>query len=80
MKKNIILLVISILAMCVPAQADHLKFMGIPLTGTITQFQLKLAAKGVKYDKAMSQQLPTGVRMFNGTFDLTTIQNYVNFL
>lgn len=68
MKKSLIILILSVLAMCLPVQAEHLKFMGIPLTGTITQFQQKLAAKGVKYDKAMSQQLPAGVRMFNGTF------------
>lgn len=68
MKKSIILLVVTFCAMFAQAQAEHLKFMGIPLAGTITQFQQKLAAKGVKYDKAMSQQLPAGVRMFNGTF------------
>lgn len=68
MKKSLIILILSVLAMCLPAQAEHLKFMGIPLTGSITQFQQKLTAKGVKYDKAMSQQLPAGVRMFNGTF------------
>ena len=68
MKKNLIILLLCLFVMSVPAQAEHLKFMGIPLTGTISQFQQKLVAKGVKYDKAMSQQLPAGVRMFNGTF------------
>ena len=42
--------------------------MGIPLTGTITQFQNKLQAKGVKYDKKTSQMSPSGVRAFKGTF------------
>ena len=42
MKKSIILLFISIMALCIPMQAQHLKFMDIPLTGTITQFQSKL--------------------------------------
>lgn len=68
MKKSIILLIISIVALCIPMQAQHLKFMGIPLNGTITQFQSKLQAKGMKYNKSISQQLPAGVRMFNGTF------------
>lgn len=68
MKKSIILLIISIVALCCPMQAQHLKFMGIPLTGTITQFQNKLQAKGVKYDKKTSQRAPSGVRAFNGTF------------
>ncbi len=68
MKKSIILLIISIVALCIPMQAQHLKFMDIPLTGTITQFQNKLAAKGVKYDKSLSQELPAGTRAFKGTF------------
>ena len=68
MKKSLIILVLSILAMSMPAQAEHLKFMGIPLTGTITQFQQKLAAKGVTYDKKMSEKSAVGVRWFNGTF------------
>ena len=68
MKKSIILLIISIVALGIPMQAQHLKFMGIPLTGTITQFQSKLTAKGVKYDKALSRELPAGSRAFTGTF------------
>lgn len=68
MKKTIILLVISIMAFCCPVQAQHLKFMGIPLNGTITQFQQKLTAKGVKYDKASSQVLPSGIRAYKGSF------------
>ena len=42
--------------------------MGIPLTGTITQFQTKLQAKGVTYDKVSSLQMQSGIRVFNGTF------------
>lgn len=68
MKKSIILLIISIVALCIPMHAQHMKFMGIPLTGTITQFQSKLTAKGVKYDKTTSGILPTGVRAYTGTF------------
>ncbi len=68
MKKTIILITLCLVAFCCPVQAQHLKFMGIPLNGTITQFQQKLTAKGVKYDKAASQQMPSGVRYFKGTF------------
>ena len=68
MKKGLIILVFCILAMCVPVQAEHLKFMGIPLTGTITQFQQKLAAKGVTHDKKTSATVPVGTRFFTGTF------------
>ena len=68
MKKSLLILVISILAMSVPAQAEHLKFMGIPLTGTITQFQQKLASKGVTQDRKASAIAAVGTRIFNGKF------------
>ncbi len=42
--------------------------MGIPITGTITQFQSKLTQKGCTYDKSSSSLLPGGVRVFNGSF------------
>lgn len=68
MKKSIILLIISVLSLCFSAQAEHLKFMGIPLTGSITQFQNKLAAKGVTHDKKASAIASVGTRIFNGKF------------
>lgn len=68
MRKSIILLVLMISAALVPLQAQHLKFMGIPLTGTITQFQQKLAAKGVTYDKTASARSDKGTRIFKGSF------------
>ncbi len=79
MKKSIILLIIGIVARCIPVQAQHLKFMGIPLNGTITQFQSKLTAKGVKYDKASSQSLPSGVRVYSGTFAGEDAKIYVYY-
>ena len=68
MKRIIHILVLIILASFMQAQAEHLKFMGIPLTGTITQFQQKLAAKGVTYSKAESERAAVGTRIFKGTF------------
>lgn len=47
---------------------QHLKYMGVPITGTITQFQSKIAAKGVQYDKFASSSIASGTRAFNGTF------------
>lgn len=47
---------------------EHLKYMGIPITGTISQFQSKLAAKGVRYDQKSSSMINGGVRVFKGTF------------
>lgn len=68
MKKTIIMMTLCLVAYCCPVQAQHLKFMGIPLNGTITQFQQKLTAKGVKYEKHASEILSAGTRAFTGTF------------
>ena len=55
--------------MCVFAQTNqHMKFMGIPMGVSITTFQQKLVAKGLKYDKDISKHLPAGSRIFKGTF------------
>lgn len=44
----------------------HLRFMGIPITGTIAQFQAKLVAKGCTYDKVASSSITVGTRAFKG--------------
>ena len=50
------------------SSGEHLKFMGIPITGTITQFQSKLTQKGCTYNKEASAVLSAGTRAFKGTF------------
>ena len=47
---------------------EHLSYMGIPITGTITQFQSKLQAKGCSLDKMVSGSLSVGCRAFKGNF------------
>ena len=47
---------------------QHMKFMGIPLDGTIDNFALKLKAKGVAYDAAESKAADAGTRIFYGKF------------
>ena len=47
---------------------EHIKFKGIPLTGTITHFQKFLEAKGVKPNKEINRNTPVGVRCFKGDF------------
>lgn len=67
MKK--IISVLFVLCLCMAASAQqHMKFMGIPLDGTIDNFALKLKAKGVTYDAAKSKTAGQGCRVFNGTF------------
>ncbi len=45
-----------------------MKFAGIPLAGTIEQFQKKLVAKGFHVQAMLNRQLPVGTRLFKGVF------------
>lgn len=65
--KKLLILHLLLIAMSLPSLAQHVKFMGIPLTGTIAQFQQKLEAKGVRYN-SYSKYAGPGVRCFKGTF------------
>lgn len=58
---------------------EHLKFMGIPLNGTINQFQTKLAQKGVAVDTELSRKLDMGCRAFNGSFSSKRATIYVYY-
>ena len=53
MKK--IILSIVLVCFCIVAHAAHLKFMGIPITGTITAFQSKLQTKGGSVSLSVSE-------------------------
>lgn len=57
----------------------HIKFMGIPLTGTIAQFQAKLVAKGCTYNKVASASISNGTRAFKGTFVGNKVDIYVYY-
>lgn len=46
----------------------HLTFMGVPLDGTISTFQKKIADKGVSYNPKLSKIFPVGCRAFDGIF------------
>lgn len=65
MKRFNLLLVLLILPLILSAQ--RLEFMGIPLDGTITQFQAKLIKKGFSVSK-YSKSLDKGIRAYNGRF------------
>lgn len=66
MKKSILLIVFLVVSTCVYSQ--HLKFSNIPIDGTISEFQSKLAAKGIKQNRTKSNESPVGQRVFNGRF------------
>lgn len=77
MKKLILTLIIILTGtFCVQAQ-EHLKFMGIPLTGNINSFQTKLKAKGFEVDKQINKYAPVGTRIFKGLFAGENAQIYV---
>ncbi len=59
--------------------SNHLKFMGIPITGTITQFQSKLTQKGCTYNKVVSSNISVGTRAFKGTFVGNKVDIYVYY-
>lgn len=72
MKKFIFVWLFAFVSMLCHAQnlTEHLSFMGIPINGTITQFQAKLQGKGCVVDRALSSQLTVGCHGFKGEVDL----------
>lgn len=68
MKKITLLTICILFSLLGYAQKEHLTFMGIPLNGTIAQFQVKLQNKGIRQDVQLSRALPSGCRAFKGVF------------
>ena len=72
MKKHLLLILcalfISVSLSAQSSSSQHLKFMGIPINGSITNFQNKLIAKGFKYDQSGSKALDSPTRIYNGQF------------
>ena len=56
------------LALFCTVSAQHLKFEGIPIDGSITNFQNQLSTKGISINSAKSKDAPVGQRVFNGKF------------
>lgn len=80
MKKLLFTLCCMIFAIASFAQSNvHIEFMGIPLTGTIAQFQAKLVAKDCTYSKVASASISNGTRAFKGTFVGNKVGIYVYY-
>lgn len=81
MKKYLLLILCTLfISVSLSAQSksnQHLKFMGIPINGSITNFQNKLIAKGFKYDQAGSKALESPTRIYKGQFAGETAQLFV---
>lgn len=52
----------------VSTQTKHLTIMGIPIAGSIVNFQQKLIAKNYRLDSKENKRLPVGQRAFKGRF------------
>jgi hypothetical protein len=68
MKRFLSFFVMLVLTLGVMAQTQHMKFMGIPLNGSISAFHQKLVAKGCKPEVEYNKTSPVGARHFTGTF------------
>lgn len=65
MKKLLALLFLMLTITC---QAQHMKFMGIPIDGTINQFTQKLSTKGIKVHPNNARDSGIANRIFYGQF------------
>lgn len=66
--KKLILLFLSVIVCMTMQGQTHMKFMGIPLDGTVESFSQKLKAKGINYDAVASKKLSPGAKLYRGTF------------
>lgn len=65
MKKYLVLILFALIS--ISALSQHMKFMGIPLNGTIAQFTTKLQQKGVTISSA-NKYSGNDCRFFSGIF------------
>lgn len=63
------------MALSIQAQVDHLKFMGIPITGKISNFDKILKQKGFRF----KNKLDNDTRVYDGPFAGEDSQIFVNF-
>ena len=62
------ILLLSMVILTLPIQAQHLKFMGIPLAGSIDHFSKRLAEKHIIPIPSENRTLKFGIRAFYGYF------------
>jgi hypothetical protein len=66
--KRVVFILLFMMGAILCTNAQHLRFSEIPIEGSITSFQSKLAAKGIRVNQAESNKAPVGQRIFNGKF------------
>lgn len=67
MRKILVALMMCLASISFAQEVEHMTFMGIPMGGTISQFQAELAKKNVVVSPK-SSQYPKGQRLFSGKF------------
>ncbi len=78
MKKGIKRIILfSLVMLTLPLQAQHLQFMGIPLTGNIDNFSKKLSERHVLPIPSENRTLGFGIRAFYGYFAERKCKIYV---
>lgn len=75
--RKLLLLLALVAALTVSAQ--HLKFMGVPIDGTVTSFASKLQKKGFKVSP-LNDSYGKGVRVLEGTFSNMYVEAYVLYV
>ena len=76
MKKFLFVLLASLLTLNISAQVNHMKFMGIPITGKISSFQSQLIQKGFKKTRNLGET----ARIYEGYFAGKKAEVFVNFI
>ena len=67
-KLRYLLIIVSLMFTVVICSAQHISFLGIPIDGSLSSFQNKLANKGFRYNQTESRLAPSGKRIFSGTW------------
>lgn len=70
------LLIFLAFVVALTASPQHLKFMGVPIDGTVASFAAKLQKKGFKVSP-LNESYGSGVRVLEGTFSNMYVETYV---
>ncbi|MCQ2274936.1 MAG: hypothetical protein MJZ86_09110 [Bacteroidales bacterium] len=68
MKKALLFILLSAFALTSFAQKEHLKFQGIPIDGSISSFNQKVASKGWTYDSFLTKNAPMACNVYKGKY------------
>lgn len=79
MKKLFLILFLALAVITASAQTEHMKFLGIPIDGTISSFTSNLHVKGFYFDRESNKETPADMRVLKGTFHSRLVKVAVFF-